>query len=220
MINSTSSCPPNPYRRFPQEFPLHNHARERFVFPEAPRGSDSTQRSSYSKSDSRMAFPAARRERRGNESSRGRWLPPSPISRAIGCARHRQLRWRSFVCLRQRITWPESEQRPSLPPPPLPPPGNDRPRDPHRPSRPRPGIRIYTRKSMPREIYVSRRGGNVTVQPNTAQWNTLPEFTGQRFHNDTSRWYRSVDSTLQTRMPTSTNAKYGRDTKIHMYTNG
>lgn len=96
-------------------------------------------------------------------------------------------------------------------------PGNDRPRNPHRPSRPRPGIRVYTRKSMPREIHVSRRGGNVTVQPNTAQWNTLPEFTGQRFHNDTSRWYRSVGSTLQTRMP---NAKYGQDTKIHMYTNG
>lgn len=79
---------------------------------------------------------------------------------------------------------------------------------------------VYTRKSMPREIYISRRGGNVTVQPNTAQWNTLSEFTGQRFRNDTSRWYRSVGSTLQTRMLTSANAKYGQDTKIHMYTNG
>lgn len=53
-----------------------------------PRAPDSTQRSSHSKFDSR----AKRRERT-------RPLPPSPISRAIGCARRRQLRCRSFFRL-------------------------------------------------------------------------------------------------------------------------
>jgi len=79
MINSTSSCPPDPYRRFPQEFPLHDRARQRFVFPEAfPRalGPDTTQRSSHSKSGSRRI--ADSKERRENEGVRRRYLLPSP----------------------------------------------------------------------------------------------------------------------------------------------
>lgn len=187
MINSTS-CSPDPYRRFPQEFPLHNRARERFVFPEALLIQNSTRQNSTS--DNRWIADSVSGCYRREERERGR---------ASKAAFRRQFPGQSDARAAQTVTMPKfrlpttgglRDPNPCW--------GRRHPRGrPLLPPRP-PGICICTRKSMLAKSTSAAR--NVTVEPNTrgtmeyVTWIYGSPFSQWYFSIILCRWFHTVDA--------------------------